>query len=156
MNAERFSIDTNILVYAVDRREGDKHLRALDIVDRAAGLDCVLTAQSLGEFVTVTTRRRMLSKPLILAQVRDWLRLFPITTASVTAFAKAFTAFEAGKFGLWDAVLLATAREAGCSIALSEDMGEGAALDGITVRNPLQGDALPDDLRRLLGMPWPD
>ena len=153
MNAERFSIDSNILVYAVDHREGDKHLRALEIVDRAAGLDCVLTAQSLSEFVTVTTRRRLLSKPLIMAQVRDWLTAFPMTTASLTAFATAFSAFEAGRFGLWDALLLATAYEAGCAIVLSEDMGDGATLDGITVRNPLRGDALPDDLHPLLGMP---
>ena len=153
MNAKRFSIDSNILVYAVDHREGDKHLRALEIVDRAAGLDCVLTAQSLGEFVTVTTRRRMLSKPLILAQVRDWLQFFPMTTASLTAFARAFGAFEAGQFGLWDALLLASAYEADCAIVLSEDMGDGAVLDGITVRNPLRGGALPDDLRPLLGMP---
>jgi predicted nucleic acid-binding protein len=153
MSAERFSIDTNILVYAVDRREGDKHSRAVDIVDRAAGLDCILTAQSVGEFVAVTTRRRILSKPLIMAQARDWLTAFPITTASVTAFARAFRAFETGRFGLWDALLLATAGEAGCTIVLSEDMGDGAALDGITVRNPLQGDALPNDLRLLLGIP---
>jgi predicted nucleic acid-binding protein len=153
MSAERFSIDTNILVYAVDRREGDKHLLALEIVNRAPECDCVLMAQSLGEFVTVTTRRRMLSKPLILAQVRDWLTTFPIATASVTAFTTAFAAFEAGRFGLWDSVLLATAREAGCSIVLSEDMGDGVALDGITVRNPLKGNQLPDDLRPLLGLP---
>jgi predicted nucleic acid-binding protein len=132
MSAERFSIDTNLLIYAVDRREGDKHFRALDIVDRAAALDCVLTAQSLGEFVTVTTRRRMLSKPSIMAQVRDWLTAFPMTTARATAFATAFSAFEAGRFALWDALLLATAAEAGCTIVLSEDMGDGATLDGIT------------------------
>ncbi len=152
MSAERFTIDTNILIYAIDRGEGAKHSRALELVDCAAALDCVLTAQSLCEFITVTTRRRMLSKPLIMAQVRDWLRVFSITAARVTAFARAFSVFETGQFGLWDAVLLATAREAGCSIALSEDMGEGASLDGITVRNPLRGEALPDDLRRLLGM----
>ena len=38
MSAERYSIDTNILVYAVDRREGDKHLRALDIIERSVDL----------------------------------------------------------------------------------------------------------------------
>ena len=45
MSAERYSIDTNILVYAVDRREGEKHLRALDIMERSVDLDCVLTAR---------------------------------------------------------------------------------------------------------------
>jgi hypothetical protein len=43
--------------------------------------------------------------------------------------------------------------EAGCAIVLSEDMGDGATLKRIKVRNPLKGGALPDDLRPLLGMP---
>jgi predicted nucleic acid-binding protein len=153
MSAERYSIDTNILVYAVDRREGEKHLRALDIMERSVDLDCVLTAQALAEFVVAATRRRMLSKPHAIAQARDWRLLFPVVTASAPALDAALAAFEAGRFGLWDALLLATAREAGCTIVLSEDMQDGAALDGITVRNPLRGGALPDDLRPLLGMP---
>ena len=153
MSAERYSIDTNILVYSVDRREGDKHARALDIMERSVDLDCVLTAQSLAEFVVVATRRRMLSKPHAIAQARDWRLLFPVVTASALAFDTAFTAFEAGRFGLWDALLLATAGDAGCTIVLSEDMQDGGTLDGVSVRNPLRGAALPDDLQRLLGMP---
>ena len=71
MSAERYSIDSDILVYAVDRREGEKHLRALAIVDRSVDPDCVLTARSLAEFVVVATSRRMLSKPHAIAQARD-------------------------------------------------------------------------------------
>ena len=85
MSAERYSIDTNILVYSVDRREGEKHLRALDIMERSVDLDCVLTAQALAEFVVAATRRRMLSKPHAIAQARDWGLLFPVVTASALA-----------------------------------------------------------------------
>jgi predicted nucleic acid-binding protein len=53
---------------------------------------------------------------------------------------------------LFDALLLATAREAGCTVALSEDMHDGAALGGIVVRNPFADGALADDLRPLLGL----
>ena len=77
MSAERYSIDTNILVYAVDRLEGEKHLRALDIMERSVDRDCVLTAQALAEFVVAVTRRRRLSKPDAIAQARDWRVLFP-------------------------------------------------------------------------------
>jgi predicted nucleic acid-binding protein len=49
-------------------------------------------------------------------------------------------------------LLLATARQAGCSIVLSEDMHEGARLDGMVVRNPFADRALVDDLRPLLGL----
>ena len=151
MSVERYSIDTNLLVYAIDGREGAKHLRALEIMDRSVERDCVLTVQSLAEFVTVAARRRMLAKPDAISQARGWMRLFPIVTASAAALGVAFTAFEAGRFGLWDAVLLATAREAGCTILLSEDMQDGAELDGLVVRNPLRGDRLPADLAPLLG-----
>ena len=58
---------------------------------------------------------------------------------------------EEGRFGLWDAMLLATARSAGCSIVLSEGMYDGATLDGIVVRDPLVGGWPPDDLRPLFG-----
>ena len=48
--------------------------------------------------------------------------------------------------------LLATARQAGCTIALSEDMHDGARLDGIVVRNPFANRALANDVRSLLGL----
>ena len=118
MSAERYSIDTNLLVYAVDRREGAKHLRALEIVDCSVERDCILTAQSLAEFVMVAARRRMLAKHEAISQARDWMRVLPVVTADASAFERAFAAFEAGRFGLWDAVLLATARAAGCTILL--------------------------------------
>ena len=152
MSAERYSIDTSILVYAVDRGEGAKHLRALEVVDRSVERDCVLTAQSLAEFVMVAARRRMLSKGEAIAQARDWMRLLPVVTASASAFESAFIACEAGRLGLWDAVLLATAREAGCTVLLSEDMQDGAQSDGVVVRNLLRGDRLPEDLAPLLGL----
>jgi hypothetical protein len=53
---------------------------------------------------------------------------------------------------LFDALLLATARNAGCAVALSEDMHDGGTPLGITVRNPFVAGGLPDDLRALLGM----
>jgi predicted nucleic acid-binding protein len=59
---------------------------------------------------------------------------------------------ESGRASLWDGLLLATAREAGCTIALSEDMQDSSIILGVTVRNPFQAGGLPDDLRPLLGM----
>ena len=80
-------------------------------------------------------------------------RCFPLAAADGKALEVAYAAVEAGRFGLFDALLLATAKEAGCTVALSEDKQDGSALDGIVVRNPLRGGVLPDDLRALVGMP---
>ncbi len=150
---ERYTLDTNILVYAMDRTAGHKHVRALAIVDRSIERHCVLTLQALAEFVHAVTRKGLVPRRDAVAQARDWLTAFQVVAADTEALEDAYVAMLAGAFGLFDALLLATARRAGCKIALSEDMGDGAALDGITVRNPLTGTALPDDLRSLLGMP---
>jgi predicted nucleic acid-binding protein len=135
---ERYTLDTNVLIYTMDRSAGAKHKLAIEIVDRSIERACVLTLQALAEFTRCG---------------HDWLVAFQVVAADTDALNIAYTATLAGAFGLFDALLLATARRAGCTIALSEDMGEGAVLGGITVRNPFQGEALPDGLRPLLGLP---
>ena len=36
MTGKRFTLDTNILVYALDRQAGDRHIAASRIIDQAA------------------------------------------------------------------------------------------------------------------------
>jgi predicted nucleic acid-binding protein len=50
MSAERFTLDTDILVYAVDARERRKREFAIRIIAAAAGLDCPLALQAVGKF----------------------------------------------------------------------------------------------------------
>ena len=149
MSGESYTLDTNILVYAVEPAEGWKHHVATAIVDCSIERSCILTVQALAEFVAVATRRAKRSRIETLAQARDWLR---VVAADRYALDAAFAAVVRARFGLFDALLLATARQAGCTIALSEDMHDGARLDGIVVRNPFANRALADDVRSLLGL----
>jgi predicted nucleic acid-binding protein len=152
MSDERYSLDTNVLIYAVDRSEGARHDLAVEIVDRSVERDCVLTIQALAEFTAAVARRGVVPKSEAAAQVRDWLQLFPTVAADAGALDRALDAVEESQFAFWDALLLATAARAGCSLVLSEDMHDGAVFDGLRVRDPLGTDALPADLRPLLGM----
>lgn len=43
----RFSLDTSILVYAVDRDADELHEQSKELIGRAARSDCVLTVQAL-------------------------------------------------------------------------------------------------------------
>jgi predicted nucleic acid-binding protein len=149
MSGESYTLDTNILVYAVEPAEGWKHHVATAIVDCSIERSCILTVQALAEFVAVATRRAKRSRIEAVAQARDWLR---VVAADRYALDAAFAAVVRARFGLFDALLLATARQVGCTIALSEDMHDGARLDGIVVRNPFANRALADDVRSLLGL----
>lgn len=152
MTAERFSLDTNVLVYAADRDAGDKHARALQIIARAARRPCTLTTQALAEFYHATTRKRIVPQADAAAQVRDWLDLFPTVAADAEALRRALAASEGGRFAFWDALILATAGQAGCAVVLSEDMADGVRLGNVTVLDPFEGSDLPAAVAALLGL----
>lgn len=153
MSAEWYTLDTNLLVYAVDHSEGWKHDVAATIVDGSIERPCLLTAQALAEFVSVAMRKRKRSVSEAVAQARDWLQVFPVVAADAKALEAAYRALDAGRFGLWDALLLATAAGAGCTVALSEDMQDGRDLAGVVVRNPFATDAATD-LQPRIGLTW--
>jgi predicted nucleic acid-binding protein len=153
MSVERFTLDTNVLVYALDAREASKHKAAIEILAAARMVDCVLTNQSLAEFYAVATRRLRMPPRIAADQVRDWLDLFESAPATRTALRSAVVEAEAGRFSFWDALLLSAADEAGCAVVLSEDMGEGARLGEVVVRSPFTADGAPSSTaRRLLGL----
>lgn len=148
----RFTLDASILVYAIHRAEGGKHERAIHILDRAIERDCILTIQALAEFYWVVARKRIVPDREARGQVRDWLSVFPTVSAQATALHAAMSAVAEKRHAFWDAMLLATARDAGCSVLLSDDMQEGASFGGITICNPFLGTSLPPVVARLLGL----
>ena len=137
----QFSLDTNILVYAVDRDAGKRHEEARDLIGRASRRDCVLTVQALAEFFHATTRKNLLDPARASAFVRDWLDVFHVTSADDTALVDAMDAVEEHRLSFWDAMLWATARQIGCSAILSEDMQDGRRLSGVEFINPFAADA---------------
>lgn len=137
----RFTLDTNILVYAVDRDAGERHLRSRDLVGRAARRDCVLTVQSLAEFFHATTRKNLLEPARARGFVRSWRAVFEVTAADDSALVDAIDAVEEHGLSFWDAMLWAASRQAGCAVILSEDMQHGRRLGGVAFVNPFAADA---------------
>ncbi len=137
----RFSLDTNILVYAVDRDAGERHRRSRALIGQAAKRDCVLTVQSLAEFFHATTRRNLLDPARAGGFLRGWRDVFQVTAADDSALIDAIDAVERHRLPFWDAMLWAAARRAGCSAILSEDMQHGQRLGGVVFLNPFAADA---------------
>jgi len=87
------------------------------------------------------------------AQAVDWLELFPCAAASDDAVGTALADAAAGRASYWDALLLATAGEAGCVAILTEDLADGAELGSVRIHNPFAaGGGLTGPTRRLLGL----
>ena len=148
---ERFTIDTNILIYAKSRAEGRRHDIAADIVLRAAVLPCLLTLQTISEVYAAVRRKRLLPGAAAAAYATELLDMFSTVTSSPTAIRVALGLAGSGRASYWDALLLATAAEAGCTTILSEDMADGVTLAGVRILNPFTAaDELPAPVAALL------
>ncbi len=132
----RLSFDTNVLVYAVDAAAGPRHVRAADLLERAAWADCVLTLQTLGEFFNVLTRKGRRPPAEARTFIDAWRRVFPVHAADEDTLAEAMASAERHNLPFWDAMIWATVRRAGCRLLLSEDFQDGWSLGGVTVLNP--------------------
>jgi predicted nucleic acid-binding protein len=141
---DRISLDTNILVYAVDADAGERHERASALLKRCALGDSVLTLQSLVEFFHATTRKRLLDPARAREFVRQWLEIFDVTQADEEALRDAMDAVTDHSLSFYDALLLATARLAGCTALLTEDMQHGRRIGGVEIVNPF----IPDGAAR--------
>ena len=151
---ERFTLDTNLLVYAIDSAGGARHDAAGQIIQHAVRLDCWLTIQAVCEFYAAVTRKGIVQPPDAAAQAADWLDLFPCTAASEAAARTALANAAVGRASYWDALLVATASEAGCRVILTEDLVDGADLGGVRIRNPFSASGeLTEHARGLLGLP---
>lgn len=152
MNAERFTLDTNILIYAADVREGSKRDAAARMIEAAARLDCPLALQVIGEFYAAATGKLKLRPNDAAGRAAYLLTGFDSFGYSLHAVRAALAEAEKGRFSYWDAVLLAAAAEAGCTTIFSEDMADGARFGSIAVANPFRRDGLAPHAKAVLGL----
>ena len=130
-------LDTNILVYAIETRGRDpgKSATALALARREG---VCLSTQVLGEFyqaVTSPRRARPLNHEEAVAWVQLWKRhdVRPITTPHVDLALELADRFQVNYY---DALILASARLAGCAVVYSEDLSPGQEYAGVRVENP--------------------
>jgi predicted nucleic acid-binding protein len=101
MSGERFTLDTNVLFYHLDTSSGPRHERAIQIVERAAALDCWLTLQSVSEFYAAVTRKGVVAPARAAAVANDWLEAFPSAASSASAVRAALAAAASGRVSYW-------------------------------------------------------
>jgi predicted nucleic acid-binding protein len=132
----RITVDSNVLVYAIDIGAGARHSAASGLLTRAAEADCVLTLQSLAEFFRATTGKAKLSPERAEFFIDRWRAVFPVFSAGEETLVEAIQLLKQHSCSFWDAMICVAARQAGCRLLLSEDMHDGQTLGGVTIVNP--------------------
>ena len=136
------AVDTNILVYSLDRHEPTKQFKAQQLLQQLQGAatPTFLPWQVLGELVQQLRRWRdqgKLTQGEFLQHIQVYRRLFPIALPTPVVLDRALDL--AGRFSLshWDSMLLGACLEAGITTLYTEDMGAPATFNGLQLINPL-------------------
>lgn len=137
--ADKYFVDTNILIYAHDRAAGQKHTRARQLIERLwTSGEGVLSTQVIQELCI--NLRRKLAHPLpvveIHALVQDYLS-WEIVINSPDSSLWALEIEQRYKVSFWDALILHAAESAGASVVYSEDFSSGRKYGPVQVVNPL-------------------
>jgi predicted nucleic acid-binding protein len=135
------AIDTNVLVYSLDRNEPTKQAKAKALL---AGLvralpPTVLLWQVCGELLNWLGKWEAAGQITAAdaeAHFNDFLAMFPVSTPTQNAFSQYFALRTRFSLSHWDAMLLAACKAAGVTNLYSEDMQDGMNYDGVTVTNP--------------------
>jgi predicted nucleic acid-binding protein len=133
-------VDTNVLVCARDRAQGDKHRRALAwmtrLWDTRTGR---LSHQVLSEYYVTVTARLKPGMPAAAARrdVRALLAWHPIATTGAI-LERAWDLQDRHQLPWWDALIVASTRAAGCGTLLTEDFQDGQRFGDLEVVSPFR------------------
>lgn len=132
----RLALDTNVLAYAEGVNGAEKRDQALDLLHHLPPPAAFIPAQVLGELFSVLVRKAGRSPSLARDALLGWRDSFTIIeTAPETLLAAVDLAVD-HRLGIWDAVILSAAAQAGCRLLLSEDLQNGFTWGGVTIVNP--------------------
>ena len=137
MNVRSF-FDTNVLVYADDKASPKKQRRAIELVaeQRRAGTG-VVSLQVLQEYFVTVTRKLRVDARLARRKV-ELLAEFDVVAPELADILAAIDLHRLHGFSFWDALILRSAKQAGCRVLLSEDFQDRREVDGVRIVNPFE------------------
>ena len=133
---DRFTLDTNLLIYAVDHADPVKQVLADRLLRVLYVKRLPLPLQALNVFYRATTSKRLLTSIEATDFIEDALNFVTVASATEEDLFQAIYLHRHHKAQFFDCLLLATAARSGCTTLFSEDFQDGRTYGNITVRNP--------------------
>jgi predicted nucleic acid-binding protein len=135
------AVDTNVLVYHVDKEEPAKQAKATELLDRLGGeeAETVLLWQVAGEFLSCLRRWQgegRITRQEILGHLDRLESMFHCVLPTQTILRKSLDLTSRYSLSHWDSMLLAACIGAGVRTLYSEDLGNRTRYESVTVINP--------------------
>ncbi len=135
----KYFLDTNVLVYAIDRTDERKHLIALDrLVAAHETGDGVVSYQVVQEWYNVVLRKSAtpLSPDAAESIYRRLIEPLWRIQSNRELLNGALDLHRRHSFSWWDSLVVSAAIQGGCTCLVSEDLPHGRTIAGVTIENP--------------------
>ncbi|MCY4128614.1 MAG: PIN domain-containing protein [Gammaproteobacteria bacterium] len=127
-------LDTNMLVYA--QGNDAKSERAREVVLEGG----VISVQVLNEFTSVMYRKFRLNWNEIAEAIQDVKSAVDtVLPIDLETHSKGVQLAQEQRFNFYDALIIASALQAGCAQLITEDLQAGRRINGLTIVNPFLG-----------------
>lgn len=131
-------VDSNVVLYAYDPSAGQRHDRANELLNRLwRAREGALSVQVLQEFYVNAVRK--LPQPMTPEQARTRLRSlgrWSVHSPLAADVLAATTISEENTISFWDALIVRSAAQLGCTTLWTEDLNDGQTIAGVLIRNP--------------------
>ena len=129
-------LDSNILAYAQDKGAPKKQRRSRQVIAELGGSGSgVISTQVMQEFYVAATRKLGI-EALAAKNVLKTFSIFEIVLITPELIQDAIDCSILYVVSFWDALVVAAAAAARCTILYSEDLNSGQAILGVNVQNP--------------------
>ena len=133
-------IDTNIIIYANDKRDKIKQDKAIKVVTELMKKEMgVISTQVLQEYAYIAINKLKQSHDVVIRQIR-LLESLEVVNQVPELILRAIEILSSYQINFWDACIISIAEYANCSLIYSEDLNAGQFYSGIQVVNPLNSD----------------
>lgn len=131
-------VDTNVFLYAYDVSAGDRHDRARELVGvLGRRRDGALSVQVLQEFYVNAVGK--IAEPLDPDVARERVRALSRWPCHAPLPRDVLAAAELAardSLSFWDATIVHSAAQMGCTTLWSEDLNHGQVISGVRIHNP--------------------
>ncbi len=135
------AVDTNVLIYQMDRSEPVKNPKAAALLLRltASPVETVLLWQVAGEFLQQLRRWeavKKLSRPQWMKEFAAVRRSYRLVVPSNSVLDRSLDLASRFSLSHWDSMIVAACIEAGVTKLYTEDMGSPTKFDSLELENP--------------------
>lgn len=139
MPADKFFMDTNIMVYHAINQDPRKRDISSQLVNQAIVEGCgIISYQVVQECVHVLLKDNLTPLPQALLETYLSKVLLPLCIAHSTQelYMSALAVKTRYGFHWYDSLIVAAALETECNVLYTEDLQAGQVIDGLTINNP--------------------